>query len=52
MVSYFAYNQVQSSRLKYDDGAASIYGTGEIVVNSPLPSTSDDDEYDFCQKIL
>ncbi|KAJ0113272.1 hypothetical protein Patl1_01355 [Pistacia atlantica] len=32
---------VQSSRLKYDDGATGMDDTDEIVVDSPLPSTSE-----------
>ncbi|KAI9178302.1 hypothetical protein LWI28_024900 [Acer negundo] len=35
---------VQTSRLKYDDDATKMDDSSEIVVESPLPSTSDDDE--------
>ncbi|XP_031277262.1 chaperone protein ClpD, chloroplastic [Pistacia vera] len=35
---------VQSSRLKYDDCATGMDDTDEIVVDSPLPSTSEADE--------
>lgn len=35
---------VQGSRLKYDDVVASMGDTSEIVVESSLPSASDDDE--------
>ncbi|KAH7516882.1 hypothetical protein ACOSP7_000230 [Xanthoceras sorbifolium] len=35
---------VQASRLKYDDDATKMDDSSEIIVESPLPSTSDDDE--------
>lgn len=37
--------QVLASRLKHDGSASSIDDTSELVLDSPLPSTSDDDEY-------
>lgn len=40
--------QVQSSRLKYVGGATKMDESSEIVVESPLPSASDHDEYDPC----
>ncbi|XVF54819.1 hypothetical protein PTKIN_Ptkin05aG0212400 [Pterospermum kingtungense] len=35
---------VLASRLKHDDGASNVNESSELLLESPLPSTSDDDE--------
>ena len=36
-----------ASRLKHDDGASNVDDSSELLLESPLPSTSDNDEYVF-----